>query len=143
MSLIRSIEEKSRSAARSYYLGDNTVLAVILGELRMVLDSSDRGLVPHLMLDGFWESWVTAWIISNLRRGEVALNIGANCGYYAVMMARQVGSGGKVVAIEPNRTHVEIRSGLGEGETLVLHLLDLRFPGNPLAVQIERDPVLS
>lgn len=107
MSLIRNIEEKSRAAVRSHYLGKQTILAVTLGELRMVLDSSDRGLVPHLVLDGFWESWVTAWIISNLRRGEVALNIGANCGYYAVMMARQVGNLGKVVAIEPNATHAQ------------------------------------
>lgn len=107
MASVHSIEEKSRAAARSHYLGNNTALAVVLGELRMILDSSDRGIVPHLILDGFWESWVTAWIVNNLRRGETALNIGANCGYYAVMMARQVGSLGKLVAIEPNQKHVE------------------------------------
>lgn len=95
----------SRSAAYGLYLGDQTVLAVVLGELRMVLDSRDRGIVPHLILDGFWEMWVTAWMLNNLRPGESALNIGANCGYYALAMARRVGPTGALAAIEPDARH--------------------------------------
>lgn len=105
MATVANVESSSRAGARSVYLGKQTVLAVVLGELRMILDTSDRGLVPHLLLDGFWESWVTVWILNNLKKGETALNIGANCGYYSVMMARQVGSMGRIVAIEPNETH--------------------------------------
>jgi FkbM family methyltransferase len=103
---VQRIEERSRAGARALYLGGGTVLAVVLGNVRMVLDSRDRGIVPHLALDGFWESWVTAWVASNVQHGERAINIGANCGYYTMLLARCVGPNGKVVAVEPNETHV-------------------------------------
>ena len=103
----QTIEQKARAAARSLYLGDNTVLATVLGNIRMVLDSSDRGIVPHLAFDGYWESWVTLWVEQNVAPGEKAINIGANCGYYTMLLGRCVGPAGQVVAIEPNETHAK------------------------------------
>jgi FkbM family methyltransferase len=43
----------------------------------------------------------------NVRSGEKAINIGANCGYYTMLLGRCVGPTGQVVAIEPNATHVQ------------------------------------
>jgi FkbM family methyltransferase len=40
-------------------------------------------------------------IIAPLREGNVFLDIGANCGAYALFAARQVGPSGRVIAIEP------------------------------------------
>lgn len=104
---VQTVEQRARAGARSLYLGNRTILAVVLGNVRMVLDSTDRGIVPHLAFDGYWESWVTSWVEQNVRVGEKAINIGANCGYYTMLLGRCVGHGGRVVAIEPNETHVQ------------------------------------
>lgn len=104
---VQSVESRSRAGARSLYLGKQTILAVVLGGIRMVLDSNDRGIVPHLAFDGYWESWVTSWVENNVHPGEKAINIGANCGYYTMLLGRCVGGGGQVVAVEPNETHVQ------------------------------------
>jgi len=102
---VQTVEQRARAGVRSLYLGNNTILAVVLGNIRMVLDSTDRGIVPYLAFDGYWESWVTDWVGHNVRAGEKAINIGANCGYYTMLLSVCVGSAGRVVAIEPNETH--------------------------------------
>lgn len=103
-------ENNCRAAAQSRYLGDSTVLLTPLGAarnggIRMVADSSDRGIVPHLMIDGFWESWVSVWLMMELKRrgpGAKLINIGANCGYYSLLAAAV---GAHVVSVEPNPVH--------------------------------------
>jgi len=47
-----------------------------------------------------WEPVVTKWILSHLKDGDVALDIGANIGWFTLLMARAVGSG-TVEAFEP------------------------------------------
>ena len=47
-----------------------------------------------------WEPVVTKWILSHLKDGDIALDIGANIGWYTLLMARAVGSG-QVWAFEP------------------------------------------
>lgn len=79
-----------------------TALCRILGRYKMYLDRRDIGFAPHLMFEGFWEYWLTEFIWRNLRPGEVALDVGANHGYYALLMADLVGAHGRVHAFEPN-----------------------------------------
>ncbi|EQD44976.1 methyltransferase FkbM family, partial [mine drainage metagenome] len=38
----------------------------------------------------------------------VAVDIGAQCGYYSLMLATQVGPRGKVIAIEPRPASIEL-----------------------------------
>jgi FkbM family methyltransferase len=101
-----ALERAARDAAEAVYLGDGALLAVVLGKYKMVLDARDRGIVPHLALDGFWESWVTVWVQRNVGAGEQVLNVGANCGYYATLLCDLVGPGGRVVAVEPMPCHL-------------------------------------
>jgi FkbM family methyltransferase len=37
-----------------------------------------------------------------LRPGDVAVDVGANCGYFTAVFAERVGVNGTVVAFEPN-----------------------------------------
>ncbi|MDM7960112.1 MAG: FkbM family methyltransferase [Synechococcus sp. WH 8007] len=46
--------------------------------------------------------------ISNLKAGQVFLDIGANIGYFSLLASRAVGSQGLVLAIEPSQREVEI-----------------------------------
>lgn len=91
-----------RSQCNVAYLGDNTVMCRSLGRYKMLVDTTDYGLAPHIMLDGYWEMWVTEVIARELRAGMVVADIGANIGYFTLLMAEMVGSSGRVHAFEPN-----------------------------------------
>ncbi len=48
-----------------------------------------------------WDKEVGDWICTHLKPGMVAVDAGANFGYFTLLMARQVGRQGHVVAFEP------------------------------------------
>lgn len=56
-----------------------------------------RGLVPEV-----YEPTVYAFLRQAVRSGSVAFNVGAHVGIYALLLGRQVGASGRVVAFEPN-----------------------------------------
>jgi FkbM family methyltransferase len=84
------------------YLGDHLALCRVLGNMKMFVDTRDQVLAPHLMTDGYWESWITLAMVRALKPGMVAVDVGANYGYYTILMGRCVGRTGKVVSFEPN-----------------------------------------
>jgi FkbM family methyltransferase len=43
-----------------------------------------------------------AWILDHLAEGDVAIDVGANCGQCTIVMAEKCGAGGHVIAFEPN-----------------------------------------
>lgn len=79
-----------------------TALCRVLGQYKMYVDLRDAGFVPHLMFEGYWEYWITEFIWRNVKPGQVALDLGANHGYYTLLLADLVGPSGKVFAFEPN-----------------------------------------
>lgn len=95
-------EAAIRGQARAVYLGDHTAIVRTLGRYKLFVDTRDQGFAAHLLLDGFWEMWLTLFCARNLRQGMVAVDVGANCGYYSVMFAEFVGADGRLLAIEPN-----------------------------------------
>ncbi|TIX87008.1 FkbM family methyltransferase [Rhizobium sp. P44RR-XXIV] len=86
----------------SAYLGNNTALVRVLGRYKLYVDTRDRGFGSHILLDGFWEIWLTLFCARNVKRGMTAIDVGANFGYYSVLLAELVGAKGQVVAVEPN-----------------------------------------
>lgn len=95
-------EAQIRAACYSVVLDDEDILCRILGRYKIYVDAHDKGLSSHLMLDGFWEMWVTETIARLVRPGMVAADIGANLGYYTILMGDLVGPNGHVHAFEPN-----------------------------------------
>jgi FkbM family methyltransferase len=80
----------------------------VLGRYKMYVDLRDTGFVPHLMFEGYWEYWITDFMWRNVKPGQVTVDVGANHGYYTVLLADLVGAGGKVHAIEPNPRLAEL-----------------------------------
>lgn len=60
------------------------------------------------MLDGYWEMWCTEFMLRHARAGHVAIDVGANLGYYTVLLGEIVGKSGKVLALEPNPRLAEL-----------------------------------
>jgi FkbM family methyltransferase len=70
-------------------------------DYRLFLDADDPGISRQLIRLGEREP-EQKWILEReLEPGMRALDLGANIGYYTVMMARLVGPGGRVYAVEP------------------------------------------
>ncbi|ADV62994.1 methyltransferase FkbM family [Isosphaera pallida ATCC 43644] len=96
------LEEVSRKKAAGVYYGDHRLLCRLLGDFLAFVDTRDLMLGPRLVLDGFWESWVTLAVARQLRPGRWCVDVGANYGYYTLLMAAACGPEGRVVACEPN-----------------------------------------
>lgn len=56
----------------------------------------------HLLFRGCHEPEIVNLIRHRVRPGDVCLDIGANVGSHALVMARAVGPGGRVIAVEPH-----------------------------------------
>jgi FkbM family methyltransferase len=102
-------QDEIRQLTQFAYLGGGTGLCRVLGRYKLYVDTRDVGVSSHLMLDGYWEMWVTEVLVARLRRGMLAIDVGANLGYFTMVMADLVGADGHVHAFEPN---VEIAAHL-------------------------------
>ena len=62
-----------------------------------------RDMLPRwIYLLGVWEPAITSWISKQLSPGDTFVDIGANFGYYTLMMSHRVSTEGRVVAVEPS-----------------------------------------
>jgi FkbM family methyltransferase len=95
-------EAEIRATCRTVYLGEHEALTRILGRYKMYVDTRDIGIASHLMMEGYWEMWVTEAMMRLLRRGAVVADVGANLGYFTLLMADLTGAEGHVLSFEPN-----------------------------------------
>lgn len=95
-------ERQIRERCIAQYFGNYEIMCRCLGQFKMFVDSRDIGFAPHIIMDGFWEYWVTQFIAAQLKEGATVLDIGANFGYYTLLMSELVGPFGKCIAFEPN-----------------------------------------
>jgi FkbM family methyltransferase len=147
----RTLEARCRARAQTAYLGGNKALCRILGRYKMFVDTRDRGLCAHLLLDGYWEIGLTMHMARHVRAGMAAIDVGANFGYYTILLGALVGEHGHVYAIEPapptaamlrrslllngffqNARVIEAAAGAAGGETALLHVPD----GEPKNAQL-------
>ncbi|WP_431285889.1 FkbM family methyltransferase [Humitalea sp. 24SJ18S-53] len=102
------LEAAIRARCSAIPLGDDLLLCRILGRFKFHVDAKDEGLAPHLLLDGYWEYWVTEYICRNTEPGMVAADVGANAGYFTVLMGDLVGANGRVHSVEPGARSVRL-----------------------------------
>lgn len=97
-----ALEDRCRALTNPVYLGNNTALCRVLGQQKIYLDTEDIGFASHLLLDGFWEMWLTIFFARHVQPGMMIMDVGANFGYYTLLFGSLVGPQGRVYAVEPN-----------------------------------------
>jgi FkbM family methyltransferase len=110
---IESRLERLESGARgagAVYMGNGRVLTrVDEGHLRLsyLVDGDDRLLVPRLITHGGFEPEVTRFFMARVGQKDHCLDVGANFGYYTVLLAR-LAWGGRVLGVEPDQRVFEL-----------------------------------
>jgi FkbM family methyltransferase len=102
------LEETCRRATQTVQLAPGELMCRVLGKYLVFVDPHDLGVTPRLCLDGFWESWITTAIARAVRPGLFCVDVGANHGYFTLLLADAVGPDGRVLAIEPNPLLVKL-----------------------------------
>src|SRR5262245_55807368 len=95
-------EAACQASAQTVPVGPDTVLACVLGNQKMILSTRDLNVAAHLAIEGYWEPWITLAVVKRVKPGWRCVDIGANCGYFTVLLGNLVGPTGRVWAIEPN-----------------------------------------
>ncbi len=90
------------------YLGNNKILTKNIWGQKFICHGSDISLTPHIVLDGYWEMWITKVFMQYIQPGMTVLDIGANIGYYSLLAASIVGECGRVIAFEANPSLADI-----------------------------------
>ena len=63
--------------------------------------NSTGHLDQSIIQAGVFEPWTTQAVKMLIKRGDIVLDVGANIGYYSILMSKLVGKEGKVICFEP------------------------------------------
>jgi FkbM family methyltransferase len=96
------VERWVRAHVQTVYCGSNVALCRVLGKYLCQVDTRDLSLAPYLMLDGFWEMWISQAIARHVQPGMICVDVGACFGYYTLLFAELAGPSGHVISYEPN-----------------------------------------
>jgi FkbM family methyltransferase len=98
--IFNSVQDVQRvgKSGSSFEEKEEGFLCKTLGSFWLYADKDDKGYMPHAKGDGYWEAWITFWMYKNVKPHHTVLDIGANHGYYSLMLATL---GCTVVASEP------------------------------------------
>ena len=56
-----------RGRVRPIYLGDHRALCTILARYKFFVDTRNIGFATHLLTDGFWEMWLTEFMVKTIK----------------------------------------------------------------------------
>ena len=79
-------------------------------KLKMNIHSpkNDIGVSNFLSKNNIWEPFETSIFLKLISKKKFFLDIGANLGYYSIIASKLISKLGKVVAIEPERSNLEL-----------------------------------
>lgn len=87
---------------RYFYLGPDAAITRLNNGLILYVDPQDDQVSANIIAHGEWEIWIHRVVEKLATPGARIVEVGANVGYYTVIMARGVGEGGLVTSYEAN-----------------------------------------
>ncbi|HXQ13283.1 MAG TPA: FkbM family methyltransferase [Caulobacteraceae bacterium] len=93
----------SRLAPRLYaYLDPQTALTTLHDGLLIFVGPLDEQITPRLIAQGRWESHIERAIRRLVGAGDQVIEVGANVGYYTLIISSLIGEAGRLDAFEAN-----------------------------------------
>jgi FkbM family methyltransferase len=86
----------------SSYLGDGIALTYVQDQTPVFVNANDIGCPTSLINGGRWEQHVLDVFFSFVTDDSVFLDIGANLGFYSLLIGKRITSSGRVHAFEPH-----------------------------------------
>jgi FkbM family methyltransferase len=126
----RSNRFNNPSSWQVQFSKDDVLFQAVEG-FELALDKYDHSVSLPIAY-GAYEKHMLSFFDSHLKKGKVALDIGANIGLYTMQFARLVGAGGSVIAFEPNSENCRLlmlsmqRNGFKNIELIPVALSDKR-----------------
>lgn len=97
-----AVVDEFRRRCRTTYLGGQVALCRVLGRFHMFVQTTDVGFAVHVMHTGGWEMPLTEFMTRTVKPGMRVVDVGANFGYYSLLMSELAGHEGRCTAFEPN-----------------------------------------
>lgn len=85
-----------------FYLGPELALVRLTCGHALYVDPLDEHVSANIILHGYWELWIHNVVLSLMKPGGRVVEVGANLGYYTMIMAGAVGPTGSVLTLEAN-----------------------------------------
>jgi len=84
------------------YLDTQTALTQLHDGQLIYVDPQDQQLTPSLIAQGAWEVWIEDIIRCIVRPGDKVIEVGANVGYYTLIIGSLIGPTGHLHTFEAN-----------------------------------------
>ena len=107
-SRIRKIEkklveiEKISTAPRAVPIieGEKILVKLAQGDAFLIVESNDRLIGPHLIMNGVYEKGLTTYLLRSVEKNSTFIDIGANIGYYTCLLGKKLRDSGRIFAFE-------------------------------------------
>jgi len=117
--IVSKIFKKSVTPLTGHGIGNNKIVSTVFNYLKSNLKSDfveidgnkiflDENDSLCLSINGIYDEFETDIIKKEVHHGDVVMDIGANIGYFTIILAKLVGDEGKVFAFEPDPTNFEL-----------------------------------
>lgn len=101
----RVFESSSRSTSQVSMTEELVEWTYCANSFWLAIERDDDAMSPWLRSDGFWESWVSVWIVNNMPNYKNFIDVGSNIGYFSMLAAKL---GANVISIDPNYRVLEL-----------------------------------
>jgi len=99
-------EDWCRLRSASHPINPMRAMCRLFGQYPFYVDLADEHMGPHLILDGFWESWTAMAVVRFVKPNWRCIDVGANHGVFTVLLSK-LATEGHVFAFEPNSRSFE------------------------------------
>lgn len=93
---------------RGTYIGNNKMFVQTIYNRYIFAHADDLSLTPLLVSQGGFEIPLTKYMIEHIKPNNVVIDVGANIGYFTVLLSNLVGKDGKVIAYEASEKNYRL-----------------------------------
>lgn len=83
------------------FWGPSGTICEKVKDVYIYVNSNDLAIGKNIIENGIYEPYETELILNAVKEGDTFVDVGANIGYYSLLVASRIGQNGKVYSFEP------------------------------------------